>query len=251
MRQRLVAGNWKMHGTRLTVTTLLKELDASAAVISVASEVVICPACIHIPLAEHILRNSSIKVGAQNAYHEPQGAFTGEVAASMLAEHSVRYVIVGHSERRHVFGEKDATVSAKFVAVQSQGMIPILCLGETLKQREGGVTRDVVLQQLDAVMDRAGIESFKEAVIAYEPVWAIGTGNTATPDQAQEVHGLIREHIAQADSKISAGVRIIYGGSVNTGNAASLFGQPDIDGGLVGGASLKAQEFISICSVEE
>jgi len=193
------------------------------------------------------LVDSPVALGAQNVYYQDKGAFTGEVSASMLAEFSVRYVIVGHSERRQLFGESSQLVADKFVAVQAAKLVPILCLGESLEQREQGATSQVVLEQLDAVVERAGIGAFSNAVIAYEPIWAIGTGKTASPAQAQEVHEIIRAHLGRIDAEIGSSIRILYGGSVNAANAEELFAQKDIDGGLVGGASLKAAEFIAIC----
>ncbi len=246
MRRKLVAGNWKMHGSRRFVEeTLCAIRDATDGMTTV--DKAICPTLLHLPLAESIVQGSSIALGAQNVYSAPEGAYTGEVSADMLAEYSVRYVIVGHSERRELFGEPDTMVARKFTAVQSGSMIPILCLGESLSQREQGQTGDVVLGQLNAVLEVAGIAAFERAVIAYEPIWAIGTGITASPEQAQEVHGLIRQHLANRDGTVASGCRILYGGSVKAENAGDLFAQPDIDGGLVGGASLKTADFTSIC----
>lgn len=246
MRRKLVAGNWKMHGSRRFVAETLQAIRDATDSLD-ALEKVICPTLVHLALAEDVLRDSALSLGAQNVHFEAEGAFTGEVSAAMLAEYGVRFVIVGHSERRQLFGETDQMVASKFVAVQGQGMVPVLCLGETLQQREQGETRAVVLSQLDAVIGHAGIVAFDQAVIAYEPVWAIGTGRTATPDQAQQVHAAIRQHLASLDQQVAAGCRILYGGSVNADNAGDLFAQPDIDGGLVGGASLKAEEFATIC----
>lgn len=246
MRRKLVAGNWKMHGSRRFVAETLQAIRDATDSLD-ALDKVICPTLVHLALAEDVLRDSALSLGAQNVHFEAEGAFTGEVSAAMLAEYGVRFVIVGHSERRQLFGETDQMVASKFVAVQGQGMVPVLCLGETLQQREQGETRAVVLSQLDAVIGHAGIVAFDQAVIAYEPVWAIGTGRTATPDQAQQVHAAIRQHLASLDQQVAAGCRILYGGSVNADNAGDLFAQPDIDGGLVGGASLKAEEFATIC----
>lgn len=247
MRQKLVVGNWKMHGSRDSVTGLLQGIQDGSAGLESNVEIGVCPTYIHLGLASGLLGAGSIKLGAQNVYCKPEGAFTGEVSAEMLAEYDVSYVIVGHSERREVFRESDQLVAEKFVAVQSANMIPILCVGESLADREQGVTAQVVLSQLDAVIQLAGITAFAKAVIAYEPIWAIGTGQTASPQQAQEVHALLRGHLAKQDPSLSEGIRIIYGGSVKSANASELFSQPDIDGGLVGGASLQAEEFISIC----
>jgi len=247
MRRKLVAGNWKMHGSRQFVQELLQDIKSGVNAFSDSVDMVVCPTSVHLPLAEGCLRDSNIGLGAQNLYVQEQGAFTGEVSAAMLAEYSVRFVIVGHSERRQLFNESNELVAEKFAVVQAHDMIPILCLGETLGQREQGSTDSVVRAQLDAVLDKVGIGAIASAVIAYEPIWAIGTGQTATPQQAQDVHAKIREHLATLDTGIGATTRILYGGSVNADNAKELFMQQDIDGGLIGGASLKAAEFTSIC----
>ena len=247
MRRPLVAGNWKMHGSRAEAAQLLDELihQQSAAL---AAEVAVCPPFVYLPDAARRLKESNIALGGQNVCAEPVGAFTGEVSAAMLKDVGCRYVIVGHSERRALFHEDDKLVARKFMAVQSQKLIPILCVGETLEQRERGETEAVVARQLDAVVAVAGIAAFADAVIAYEPVWAIGTGKNATPDQAQAVHAFIRGRIAARDAKIAAELRILYGGSVKAANAAELFEMPDVDGGLVGGASLRGDEFGKICT---
>jgi triosephosphate isomerase (TIM) len=247
MRRRLVAGNWKMHGSRAEAAQLLDELiqQQSAAL---AAEVAVCPPYVYLPDASRRLKESNIALGGQNVCAEPVGAFTGEVSAAMLKDVGCRYVIVGHSERRALFHEDDKLVARKFMAAQSQKLTPILCVGETLEQRERGETEIVVARQLDAVVAVAGITAFAEAVIAYEPVWAIGTGKNATPDQAQAVHAFIRGRIAARDAKIAAELRILYGGSVKAANAAELFEMPDVDGGLVGGASLRGDEFGKICA---
>jgi triosephosphate isomerase len=247
MRRPLVAGNWKMHGSRAEAAQLLDELihQQSAAL---AAEVAVCPPFVYLPDAARRLKESNIALGGQNVCAEPVGAFTGEVSAAMLKDVGCRYVIVGHSERRALFHEDDKLVARKFMAVQSQKLIPILCVGETLEQRERGETETVVARQLDAVVAVAGIAAFADAVIAYEPVWAIGTGKNATPDQAQAVHAFIRGRIAARDAKIAADLRILYGGSVKAANAAELFEMPDVDGGLVGGASLRGDEFGKICA---
>ena len=247
MRRPLVAGNWKMHGSRAEAAQLLDELihQQSAAL---AAEVAVCPPFVYLPDAARRLKESNIALGGQNVCAEPVGAFTGEVSAAMLKDVGCRYVIVGHSERRALFHEDDKLVARKFMAVQSQKLIPILCVGETLEQRERVETEAVVARQLDAVVAVAGIAAFADAVIAYEPVWAIGTGKNATPDQAQAVHAFIRGRIAARDAKIGAELRILYGGSVKAANAAELFEMPDVDGGLVGGASLRGDEFGKICA---
>jgi triosephosphate isomerase len=195
-----------------------------------------------------LLKDSGVALGAQSVCAEAQGAFTGEVSAAMLKDVGCRYVLVGHSERRQLYGESDALVARKFMAAQSQGLLPVLCVGETLEEREGNQTLDVVSRQLEAVLAVSGVASFRTAVIAYEPVWAIGTGRTASPEQAQEVHAMIRAKVAGLDATIGGLVRILYGGSVKASSAQELFAMPDIDGGLVGGASLKADEFARICA---
>jgi triosephosphate isomerase (TIM) len=247
MRRPLVAGNWKMHGSRAEAAQLLDELihQQSAAL---AAEVAVCPPFVYLPDAARRLKESNIALGGQNVCAEPVGAFTGEVSAAMLKDVGCRYVIVGHSERRALFHEDDKLVARKFMAVQSQKLIPILCVGETLEQRERGETETAVARQLDAVVAVAGSAAFADAVIAYEPVWAIGTGKNATPDQAQAVHAFIRGRIAARDAKIAAELRILYGGSVKAANAVELFEMPDVDGGLVGGASLRGDEFGKICA---
>jgi triosephosphate isomerase len=247
MRRSLVAGNWKMHGSRAEAAALLDELihQQSAALVA---EVAVCPPFVYLQEAARRLKESNIALGGQNVCAEPIGAFTGEVSAAMLKDVGCRYVIVGHSERRALFHEDDALVARKFMAVQSQKLTPILCVGETLEQRERGETETVVARQADAVIAVAGVAALADAVIAYEPVWAIGTGKNATPDQAQAVHAFIRGRIAAQDAKIGADLRILYGGSVKAANAAELFEMPDVDGGLVGGASLRGDEFGKICA---
>ncbi|MGH8402705.1 MAG: triose-phosphate isomerase, partial [Gammaproteobacteria bacterium] len=192
-------------------------------------------------------KGSALLLGAQDVCAEDDGAHTGEVSGAMLRDLDCRYVIVGHSERRALYGETDLLVARKFMAAQKAGLTPILCVGETLAERQRGETRMVVARQLDAVLDAAGVSAFAKAVVAYEPVWAIGTGKTASPEQAQEVHAFIRDSVRARDARIAAGIRLLYGGSVKASNAAELFRMPDIDGGLVGGASLEAREFLAIC----
>lgn len=247
MRKPLVAGNWKMHGSRSDnadlVRSLLDLLPAQG-----AAEVLVCPPFVYLLETSRLLKGSDVALGAQSLCAEAQGAFTGEVSGAMLRDVGCRYVLVGHSERRQVYGEDDSLVARKFVAAQASGLLPVLCVGETLEEREGGRTAEVVLRQLDAALSVGGAGAFAEAVIAYEPVWAIGTGRNATPEQAQEVHAMIRGRVAALDAKIGASVRILYGGSVKASNARELFAMADIDGGLVGGASLKADEFAQICS---
>jgi triosephosphate isomerase len=246
MRRPLVAGNWKMHGTRAENARLIEALiDANDAA---PCDVVVCPPFVYLWETGRMLKDSSIALSGQDVCAEAQGAFTGEVSAAMLRDVGCAYTIVGHSERRALYREDDALVARKFVAAQTAGLVPILCVGETLDERERGVTRDVVARQLDAVLVVAGIDAFARAIVAYEPVWAIGTGKNASPEQAQEVHGFIRERIVARDGTIGIGLRLLYGGSVKAANAAELFGKPDVDGGLVGGASLKADEFVRICA---
>ncbi len=244
MRRKLVAGNWKMHGSRALNTPLLEAILASPQLERV--DCVVCPPFVYLAEISRLLRGSAVRLGAQDVCAEGQGAYTGEVSAAMLHDVGCQYVIVGHSERRNLYGEDDVLVARKFAAALTQGLTPILCLGELLAEHEAGSTREVVGRQLEAVVSLTGIGGFAGAVIAYEPVWAIGTGRTASPEQAQEVHAFIRERLAQRDGKIAAALTILYGGSVKTGNARELFAQPDVDGGLIGGASLKAEEFLSI-----
>lgn len=251
MRRKLIVGNWKMHGSRDQVSQLLEAIESGSEQLSDGVEIGVCPTNLHLGLAFELLDSDlglgKVKLGAQNVHVEPKGAFTGEVSAPMLSEYGVSFVIVGHSERRQLFAETDRFVAEKFKAVQASGLMPILCVGETLDQRQADETERLVLSQLDAVIAAVGIAAMKDAVIAYEPVWAIGTGKTASPVQAQQVHRLLRQHLSQLDPTVAQAIRIIYGGSVKAANAQELFSQPDIDGGLVGGASLEAEEFISIC----
>jgi triosephosphate isomerase len=247
MRQPLVAGNWKMHGSRAENATLVHGL-LDLLQPDKRTEILVCPPFPYLLETGRLLRDSGIALGAQSVCAEVHGAFTGEVSAAMLKDVGCSYALVGHSERRHIYVESDALVARKFVAAQSNGIVPVLCVGETLEEREGGRTLDVVSRQIDAVLSVSGVRSLARAVIAYEPVWAIGTGRTASPEQAQEVHGMIRAKVAGLDATIGGSVRILYGGSVKASNAQELFAMPDIDGGLVGGASLKADEFARICA---
>ncbi|MGB5131268.1 MAG: triose-phosphate isomerase [Steroidobacteraceae bacterium] len=247
MRRPMVAGNWKMHGSRADSGRLVDELVAMHAG-SGAADVVVCPPFVYLPDVGRRLRGNAIMLGAQDVCAEEAGAHTGEVSAAMLADVGCRFVIVGHSERRALYEEDDALVARKFVAALRHGLAPILCVGETLEERERGATHEVVTRQLRAVLDASGVGGFSAAVVAYEPVWAIGTGRTATPGQAQEVHALIRGRIAEKDVTIAASLRVLYGGSVKASNAVELFANPDVDGGLIGGASLKADEFGKICA---
>ncbi|HKX59160.1 MAG TPA: triose-phosphate isomerase [Steroidobacteraceae bacterium] len=247
LRKPLVAGNWKMHGSRAEAVRLVEGILASSAV-AAAAEVVVCPPFVYLADVARLLAGSPVALGGQDVCAEEPGPHTGEVAASMLADVGCRFAIVGHSERRAMYGEGDELVARKFVAAGTHGLVPVLCVGETLDEREGDATRAVILRQLDAVLATAGISSFGKAVVAYEPVWAIGTGRTASPAQAQEVHALIRGRIAEKDATIAASLRVLYGGSVKAANAAELFAMADVDGGLIGGASLKADEFAGICA---
>ncbi|MHB1401532.1 MAG: triose-phosphate isomerase [Thiobacillus sp.] len=243
MRKKLVAGNWKMHGSLAENAALLSALKPALAGI----EAVVCVPFPYLAQAQAELTGSSIAWGAQNVSEQAKGAFTGEVSASMLLDFGCTYVIVGHSERRSLYAESDALVARKYVAAQAAGLTPILCVGESLAERESGVTEAVVSRQLDAVIDAAGVASLAKAVIAYEPVWAIGTGKTASPEQAQAVHAFIRGKVSALDASVADQLVIQYGGSVKAANAAELMAQPDIDGGLIGGASLVADEFVAIC----
>ena len=233
-----------MHGSRADNSALVEAILAAPKLESVTC--VLCPPFVYLSEIARMLRGSAVKLGAQNVSAEAHGAYTGEVCASMLKDVGCDYVIVGHSERRALYHESDETVARKFAAAHSHRLTPILCVGELLAEREADRTFEVIGRQLEAVVALTGIESFSHAVIAYEPVWAIGTGRTASPQQAQEVQSFIRQRLAERDAKIAAGLQILYGGSVKAGNARELFSQPDVDGGLIGGASLKAEEFLSI-----
>ncbi|HQX47729.1 MAG TPA: triose-phosphate isomerase [Steroidobacteraceae bacterium] len=243
-RRPLVAGNWKMHGSRPENASLIEAIVSSHGLDGV--DCAVCPPFVYLADVARLLRESTVVLGAQDVCAEAQGAYTGEVSAAMLRDVGCTMAIVGHSERRAVYGESDQLVARKFAAAQAHGLAPILCVGESLAEREAGETPAVVARQLDAVLELVGAAALSAAVLAYEPVWAIGTGRNATPGQAQEVHAFIRGRIAARDAKIAAQVRILYGGSVKAGNAAELFAQPDVDGGLIGGASLKADEFLAI-----
>ncbi|MEE9425713.1 MAG: triose-phosphate isomerase [Methylococcales bacterium] len=245
MRRSLVIGNWKLNGTRASNRELI------AAILAGCDGSQNCDAAVCVPFtaiaeASDAVAGTSLALGSQNVADADQGAYTGEISASMLAEYACRYALVGHSERRQLYNETNELVAARYEHAIKGGIIPVLCIGETDEQREQSKTFDVIVEQLSAVIDHAGIESFAKAVIAYEPVWAIGTGKTATPDQAQEVHAFIRNQIATRDSALADKVRILYGGSVKPDNAADLFGKDDIDGGLIGGASLQADSFLGI-----
>lgn len=245
MRQPLVAGNWKMNGTRSSIRELLDGVKGGMGDVTTAEVAVCCP---HIFLADvqQQLQGSAVVWGGQDISVHESGAYTGETAGAMLAEFGCKYVIIGHSERRTYHAETDQVVAEKFAAARKAGLVPILCVGETLEEREGGITEEVVGRQLDAVLSHCGIDMLAEGVIAYEPVWAIGTGKTATPEQAQDVHAFIRARIAASSAAVGKDMQILYGGSMNAGNAADLLAREDIDGGLIGGASLKPADFLAI-----
>jgi triosephosphate isomerase len=246
MRTKFVAGNWKMNGNLAANRALLDSLvDLVGRIAAVKSAV--CPPYPYLAQVQQALSGSGIAWGAQNVSQFDGGAYTGEVSGAMLVDFGCRYVVVGHSERRTLLGETNDIVARKYEAAQKAGLTPILCVGETLGQRETGATEETVAAQVDAVVAVNGAQSFAHAVIAYEPVWAIGTGRTATPDEAQAVHAFIRQRLAAADSAVAENVQVLYGGSVKGANAAELFAMPDIDGGLIGGASLDPQEFAAIC----
>ena len=245
MRDILVAGNWKMNGSSAANAELVAGIVAGVPEGSGFS-LLVCPPYPYLASVVALTEGSAVSVGAQNVSEHKKGAFTGEVSPGMLHDIGCTYAIIGHSERRALYGETSEQVAAKFQAAQAAGITPILCVGETLEQREAGTTERVIDEQLDAVLDVVGVEAFARAVIAYEPVWAIGTGMTATPEQAQEVHRHIRGKLEALDTGIAAGVQILYGGSMKGENAAGLLAKPDIDGGLIGGASLKAEDFLAI-----
>lgn len=246
MRSKLVAGNWKMNGNLASNQALLKSLIPLLAPLS-GARFAVCVPYPYLAQTEHILRGKGIAWGAQDVCQYEHGAYTGGVSAGMVADFGCRYVIVGHSERRALFGDTDEQVAQKFAAVLKAGLTPIFCVGETLKERESGVMEKVIARQVDAVIAKSGVAALEQSVVAYEPVWAIGTGKTATPDEAQAVHAFIRGRVAEQDIRVADGLVILYGGSVKASNAAQLFAMPDIDGGLIGGASLVAEEFAAIC----
>lgn len=246
MRVKLVAGNWKMNGNLASGQALLKAILPPLAALNRARYAVCAPFPYLAAIGQALL-GSSVALGAQDLCQFDDGAYTGGVSGTMLADCGCRYVIVGHSERRGVFGEADDVVALKYGQAIKHRLTPILCLGETLAEREAGTTEAVVARQLDAVVQRCGLPALGQGVIAYEPVWAIGTGKTATPQQAQAVHAFIRGRIAAAERRLGDLLLILYGGSVKASNAAQLFAMPDVDGGLIGGASLAADEFVAIC----
>lgn len=244
-RKKVVAGNWKMNGTLAEAAALA---SAVAEGMPDGVDVVLCPPYPYLPGLIDAHADSGVGFGAQDvSEHQQPGAFTGEVSASMLKDLGCRYTLVGHSERREYHDESDAQVAAKFVAARAVGLEPILCVGETQAQRDAGETEAVIGRQLAAALGAAGIDAFAHALVAYEPVWAIGTGSSASPEQAQEVHAFIRSQLAKQDVKLAQMIRVIYGGSVKPANAADVFAQPDVDGGLIGGASLSGSDFLEIC----
>ena len=251
MRSYLIAGNWKMHGRRDAVVELLEGLKTQLPA-EPRADIAVFPPAVYIDVASQVLRGSPVAIGAQNVCDQSKdGAYTGEVSAEMLRDMACRYVIVGHSERRELYGESSALVAQRAKAAIEAGLTPLVCVGENEAQRDAGNTLDVVGERLAAVIKVLSTQQLGSIVVAYEPVWAIGTGKTATPAQAQEVHAFIRASLAKQSEEIAATVRILYGGSVKAGSAGELFAQPDIDGGLVGGASLDAGEFSAICRAAE
>lgn len=244
MRKKIVAGNWKMNGDKKSISALISSVCQGISDTG-ETECVVFPPSIYLPLVSELLQSTPIKLGAQNVYPQDSGAYTGEVSGTMLNDFGCHYVLTGHSERRRLFSENEKIVAEKFHHVKEHGMIPVLCIGETLAEREQGLTHEVLARQLLAVSERDR-RCFNQCVIAYEPVWSIGTGQTASPEQVQEVHQSIRELIAGLSEQDATAVPLIYGGSVNEKNAESLFAMPDIDGGLIGGASLNAQQFLEI-----
>lgn len=244
MRRSLVVGNWKMNGTRSSAESLAKGIVSGLG--SDIADIAICVPYVFLNEIGQIVQNTRLGLGAQNVADKPSGAYTGEISAAMLKEFGCKYALVGHSERRTYYGDTDGSVAARYSQAQEQGIIPVLCIGETLEEREQDKTFEVITTQLDAVLKNAGVASLNNAVIAYEPVWAIGTGRTATDEQAQEVHQFIRQYIAEKDKAVAEKIQILYGGSAKPDNAKGLFAMPDIDGGLIGGASLDADSFLKI-----
>ena len=246
MRTPLVAGNWKMNGSRESVKELINGVVAGAKSLTNV-EVAVCPPAIYIADVTAVTNGSNVGVGSQDACTELKGAFTGETSIEMIKDFGCKYAIIGHSERRTLYGETDEVVAKKFSVVKKAAVTPIFCIGETLEEREQGITEEVCARQIDAVFAAEGDNAFAGSVIAYEPVWAIGTGKTASPEQAQAVHAFIRQHLAKRNADVAEKVQILYGGSMNPGNAKELIGQNDIDGGLIGGASLKVEDFMAVC----
>lgn len=247
MRKILVAGNWKLNGSLEANEALVSGILAGLGD-APNCEVAVCPPFPYLAQVAGLTSGKPVALGAQDCADQVSGAFTGEVSADMLKEVGCEFIIVGHSERRSIYGEDDSFTARKFAAARRAGLKPILCVGETLEERESGVMEDVIARQLDAVIELEGVEALADAVVAYEPVWAIGTGKTASPEQAQEVHAFIRNRVAAASADVAKNLQILYGGSVKSDNAAELFSCDDIDGGLIGGAALKAEDFLGICS---
>ena len=245
MRKTIVAGNWKMNASKESVNTLIEGILSGMN--ETSSEVIVCAPFPYLSQVESLIQGSSLMLGAQNLNVNSAGAYTGEVSADMIKDFGAQYVIVGHSERRSLYGETNAIVAEKTKTAIDAGLTPLLCVGESLEDRESGNTEAIVEEQINAVIDLIGIESFDQVIIAYEPVWAIGTGLTATPEQAQAVHLFIRNLLADSSEKIAQRTPILYGGSMNAANAADLISCSDIDGGLIGGAALKAEDFLQIC----
>jgi len=245
MRKTIIAGNWKMNASKASVKSLIDGILSGME--SVNSEVLVCVPFPYMSQVESLIEGSNLKVGAQNINVNSSGAFTGEVSADMIKDFGAKHVIVGHSERRSLYGETSLVVAEKTKVALGAGLTPLLCVGESLEHREYGKTEAVVAEQINAVIKLVGIESFDNIIIAYEPVWAIGTGMTATPEQAQAVHFFIRNLLGESSENIAQKTPILYGGSMNSGNAVELISCPDIDGGLIGGAALKAEDFLHIC----
>jgi len=243
MRRRIVAGNWKLQGSRTFATELVEGIAAG---LPGGVEAIVLPPFPYLPLLTQSHGGRGVAFGAQDVSAHAKGAYTGEVAASMLADVGAVYTLVGHSERRQYHGEDDALVAQKFIAARAAGLVPILCVGETREQREAGRTEEVIAAQVEAVLSEAGVAAFEGAIVAYEPVWAIGTGLTASTEQAQAVHAFLRGVVARQDARIADSLPLLYGGSCKPDNAAALFSQPDVDGGLIGGASLAAEDFLAI-----
>ncbi|RDX35861.1 triose-phosphate isomerase [Kangiella sp. HD9-110m-PIT-SAG07] len=253
MRKTLIAGNWKMHGSLDSIESLVSSIKSQLDD-SWQSDVLVCPPSIYVDRTMQLSKGSNIAVGGQNFSEQEQGAFTGEISGDMLKDLGATYVLVGHSERRSLYHETNKLVAEKFAKALEKGLTPVLCVGETLEERENGTTMEVVKGQIDAVIDfysdkAKGLDMLGKGVIAYEPVWAIGTGVTASPEQAQDVHASIRSYLSGMDEAVAESIQILYGGSMKAANAEQLLAQKDIDRGLIGGASLKADEFIAICKI--
>jgi len=247
MRPKLIAGNWKMNGSLNSMRSLLSEIKTKF-IYTPAIEVAVCPPAVFIPEAQSVLQGTNIAWGGQDISEHDFGAYTGDISGSMLVEFGCKYVIIGHSERRFYHNESDQLTAKKIATALKVKLIPIVCVGETLEQREHGITENIISQQIDAIIQQNGVESLGKSIIAYEPVWAIGTGRTATPNQAQEIHAFIRNRIAKHSLEIANSIKILYGGSMKPTNAKELLAKSDIDGGLIGGASLDAQDFLAICT---